>query len=757
MDKKLYKMMDWARIEQIVYSEEDHPSDFLGARYVSGGILIQSYFPSADKCFAIVQMNGIEKEIKMEKMDEEGFFACLVRSITKPRYKYHFRVIMGSKVIQIKDPYSFKSQIPEDILKKFNNGICYDIYKYLGAHVTTVNRTKGVNFAVWAPNAIRVSVVGDFNNWDGRCHQMNRLGDTGVFELFIPEIAENEIYKFEIKIKGGMVVLKSDPYGFFSQLRPDTASVIYNISGFEWTDNDFIQNRAVGQCDDKAISIYELYLGSFTNSKAGNEFANYREIADSLIPYIKEMGYTHVELMPVMEHPLDESWGYQVIGYYAPTSRYGTPNDFMYFINKMHKAGIYVILDWVPAHFPKDSHGLACFDGTCLYEHLDPRKGMHPEWGTLLYNYGRAEVSNYLIANALFWINEYHIDGLRFDAVASMLYLDYGRRDGDWIPNIYGGNENFESVEFIKHLNSINKKMNTGAIMIAEESTAWPKVTGDLNDDGLGFDFKWNMGWMNDYFSFIRQDPLFRKGCYGELTFSMIYAYSERFMLIYSHDEVVHGKSSLIGKMPGSIEDKFANMRLSFGYMYTHPGKKLSFMGNDIAEFDEWNEKRTVNWDLLQYEEHKQFNAYIKKLIEFYKSQSCLYELDNDVNGFEWINNISANESVIVFLRKNKAGKNLLVVCNFSGSNWDNYKIGVPFSGKYKEIFNSDLLEFGGKGFVNPRVKKTKSDECDGREFSIRIKIPALSMAVFECTPVDEELLKPNKRVSTYKNKKSVV
>lgn len=755
MDKKLYKMMDWARVEQIVYSEEDMPKEFLGAHYVSGGLMINSFFPEADKCVAIVKIGATTKEYKMDKMDENGFFSCLIRTLTKPKYSYRFRVTKGKKVYEVEDPYRFKSLIPDKVLKQFADGICYDIYDYLGAHVTSIDRVKGVDFAVWAPNAVRISVVGDFNEWDGRIHQMQRLGESGVFEIFIPGVESNSNYKFELKLKGGMVILKSDPYAFYSELRPDTASVVYDISKFKWHDDEFINNRNNIQGNDKPISIYEMYLGSFKKPTNGDKFCNYKEIANEVASYVKKMGYTHVELMPIMEHPFDASWGYQVIGYYAPTSRYGTPEDFMYFVDKMHENGIGVILDWVPAHFPRDTHGLSNFDGTCLYEHLDPRRGTHPDWGTLLYNYGRPEVSNYLIANALFWIKNYHADGIRMDAVASMLYLDYGRQN-DFVPNIYGGNEDLEAVEFIKHLNSINKKMNTGAIMIAEESTAWPKVTGALNDDGLGFDYKWNMGWMNDYLGFIRLDPLYRGGHYGELTFSMIYAYSEKFMLVFSHDEIVHGKSSLIGKMPGTIPEKFANLRLSFAYMYTHPGKKLSFMGMDIGEFDEWNEDRSVEWELLQYDEHRLFNDYVKSLIEIYRETPALYELDNKSNGFEWINNISTNETIIVFLRKDKAGNNVLVVCNFSNVDYDNYKIGVPFSGKYKEIFSSDDLRFGGKGFRNIRVKPSKKDECDGREYSIRVKVPALSVSMFTCEEVPYEELIPKKMIKNVNKKEKI-
>lgn len=741
MDRKLYKMMDWARIEQIVYSEEDNPHDFLGAHYVQGGLLIQCFIPGADACVALVKTATGEKSVKMDMMDEEGFFACLIRSFIKSKFTYKFKVSIGKETRIIEDPYRFKSMFSDSIQKKFSAGICYDIYDYLGAHTRRADNVKGVNFAVWAPNAMRVSVVGDFNDWDGRCHQMKRLKDSGIFEIFIPGIEEGAIYKYELKLKGGMVILKADPYGFYAETRPDTASKVFDINKYSWNDSDFTQSRAEFQAYDKPFSVYEIHLGSFAKPESG-EFYNYRELADRIIPYVKEMGYTHIELMPVMEHPLDESWGYQVIGYYAPTSRYGSPEDFMYFMDKMHENGIGVILDWVPAHFPRDVQGLSSFDGTCLYEDGNPQRGNHPDWGTLVFDYGKPEVSNYLISNALFWIKKYHADGLRIDAVASMLYLDYGRREGEWEKNIYGGNENLEAMELLKHLNSINKRMETGALIIAEESTAWPMVTGDLEEDGLGFDYKWNMGWMNDFLSFIRLDPLYRGGHYNELTFSMIYAYSERFVLVFSHDEVVHGKASMLSKMPGKRDRKFANLRAAIGYMYTHPGKKLSFMGQDIGQWDEWNEKNQVQWDLLQYDEHKQLNNYVKALNDFYRNNPALYEYDNKADGFEWINNISTQETIIVFLRKDKEGNNLLVICNFADVDRSDYKIGVPFSGKYKEVFSSDDVQFGGRGFTNPRVKRSKESECDGRVYSIRINVPALSVTVFKCEFFEPEALK---------------
>ncbi len=756
MDKKLYKMMDWARIEGLVYSEEDEPHDFLGGHYVLGGILIQAYLPGMDnikKICAVVKIGDAFKEHPMELMDETGFYAVLIRSLKKVKYSYYYKVYTtDGESYEMYDPYCYEPTVSDNDIKKHNAGILYDSYKVLGAHMRTINGVKGVSFAVWAPNAIRVSVVGDFNNWDGRRHQMRRLAEGGIFELFIPGVKEGAVYKYELKLKGDIIKFKADPYGFGAELRPATASVVRSISGFKWTDDEWVEKRKEFQGKDKPLSIYEVHLGSFRKPDDGREFYNYRELAPMIADYVLKMGYTHIEVMPVMEHPLDESWGYQVVGYYAPTSRYGTAHDLMYFMDYMHQKGIGVILDWVPAHFPKDDHGLAEFDGTCLYEHLDPRQGYHPHWKTSIYNYGRPQVSNYLLANALYWLKEYHADGIRMDAVASMLYLDYGKQDGGWVANIYGGNENLEAVEFLKHFNSIHGKNDDGTIVIAEESTAWPRVSGSLDEDGLGFDYKWNMGWMNDFTEFMRYDPLFRTGHYTELTFSMIYAYSEKFILVFSHDEVVHGKSSMLAKMPGNNWAKFANLRAAYGYMMTHPGKLLSFMGQDIGEWDEWNEKRSVEWDLLEYDEHRQLNLYVSDMLSFYKKHPALYEHDNEIEGFEWINNISANECIIVFLRKCES-ETLLTVCNFANISRDQYKIGVPFPGKYKEIFNSDDVKYGGTGYVNPRVKVSKVDECDTRPDSLRIKVAPLSVSVFRYDGPAEPRKAPVKKSGKDKKK----
>lgn len=738
MTKKLYKLMNWADIEAIVYSEEDNPHRLLGMHKCGSGQLVQFWYPGAQKAVVVSGTNRYE----MELADEEGYFAALVPKNVE-KYKYYVEATLQNGVVkEIYDPYNFEPVITKKDTQKFSSGIHYTIYELLGAHPMTLEGIKGVYFAVWAPNALRVSVVGDFNLWDGRVHQMRRLWDSGIFEIFVPCAHVNENYKFEIKLKSGLTYLKADPYGSYAQLRPETASVITDISGFQWSDDEWIKARKSYQPEQSPMSVYELYLGSFEkpDEKEERPYYNYRELAPKIIKYVKEMGYTHIELMPVMEHPFDASWGYQVIGYYAPTSRYGSPKDFMYFVNEMHKNGIGVILDWVPAHFPRDVQGLATFDGTCLYEHADPRQGSHPHWGTLIFNYGRPQVRNYLIANALYWLKVFHADGIRMDAVASMLYLDYGKNDGEWVANMYGGKENLEAIEFLKHVNSMIHKECPGALSIAEESTAWPKVTGDLKEDGLGFDLKWNMGWMNDFTGYMHLDPYFRGQHHGELTFSMIYAYSEKFMLVLSHDEVVHGKSSMIGKMPGEIADKFSNLRAAYGFMMMHPGKKLIFMGQDIAEFDEWNENRSVQWELLAYDQHKQMQNYVKELNAFYQSYPALYATDFTADGFEWINNISANENVIVFLRRGKTPKDtLLVVCNFANEKRKDYKIGVPYPGKYKELLNSDAKKFGGTNYVNARAIASKESECDDREDSVLIKMPALSVQVFGYTPFTEK------------------
>ena len=736
MNKRLYKLMNWAQIEEIVYSESDNPHELLGAHVTGSSVLVQTFQPGA-KSVRLQPVEG-DKSYKMEMADEEGYFAVLLPGKKIPDYEYIVEAQDGT-LKKVKDAYNYPPLITKEDTEKFNAGIHYMIYEKLGAHPEKIDDTEGVVFAVWAPNAMRVSVVGDFNGWDGRTHQMRRLWDSGIFELFIPGVKAGDCYKFEIKAKGGLTFLKADPYAFGQQFRPDSASVVRDINGFKWEDSKWMKNRAKMQAEDEPINVYEIYLGSFAKPEDGRDFYNYRELAPKIIEYVQKMGYTHVELMPVMEHPLDASWGYQVIGYYAPTSRYGNAEDFMFFMNEMHKAGIGVILDWVPAHFPRDTYGLAGFDGTCLYEHQDPRQGSHPHWGTLIYNYGRPEVRNYLIANALYWVEQYHADGIRIDAVASMLYLDYGKSDGQWVANIYGGNENLEAVEFLKHLNSIMKKRNEGVLMIAEESTAWPKVTGALDDDGLGFDLKWNMGFMNDYLSYIKTDPYFRSGRHNDLTFSMIYAYSERFMLVFSHDEVVHGKATLLGKMPGERVKQFANMRLTYAYHMTHPGKKLIFMGQDIGEYDEFNEARAVEWELLQNEEHAKLNRLVADMNKLYTTKPALYAKDTSWEGFEWINCITPNACMLSYIRKtDKPDETLVVVANFADVKQE-FRVGVPYEGKYKEILNTDARIYGGQDIVNKKVCSTVETEWDGKPYAIDMVSAPLSISIFSYTPYTDE------------------
>ncbi len=746
MEQNLYDLMDWAGIEELVYSEASNPHAMLGPHLTESGLLIQALIPTAAE--VVVKIASTGRKYPMELADEAGFFAVLIPR--KSMAAYTLLVTYDNGVTdEIHDPYAYAPQFASEDLKKFAAGIHYSIYEKMGAHPMTINGVSGVYFSVWAPCAMRVSVVGDFNLWDGRRHQMRRIGecDGSVFELFIPGLTTGVIYKYEVKTKAGLPMLKADPYGNYAELRPNNASVVWDINQYQWNDRAWMDKRAKTGTKDRPFNIYEVHLGSWMRKEAakdesgedivGSEFYNYREIAVRLADYVQDMGYTHVELMPVMEHPLDESWGYQVTGYYAPTSRYGTPDDFMYFMDYMHGRGIGVILDWVPAHFPRDAYGMANFDGTCVYEHMDPRKGSHPHWGTLIYNYGRPGVSNFLIANALFWAEKYHADAIRMDAVASMLYLDYGKNDGEWVPNIYGGNENLEAVEFLKHLNSVFKGRGDGAVIIAEESTAWPMVTGNAKEGGLGFDYKWNMGWMNDFTNYMRCDPYFRKNNYGELVFSMLYAYSEDFVLVFSHDEVVHGKGSMIGKMPGAtLETKAENLRTAYAFMMGHPGKKLLFMGQEYAQVSEWNEGASLEWGLLELPVHKNMQDYVRTLNKLYLEHPALYEMDYDPEGFEWINCSYQNESMVMFVRKSKkAGETLLFICNFDNMEHEKFRVGVPFEGRYKEIFNTDAKEFGGSGKVNGRVKSSKKIEWDEKEDSIEVNIPPMSVSIYTCTP----------------------
>ena len=619
----------------------------------------------------------------------------------------------------------------------FGEGTHYDIYKKLGAHIGYKNGKEGIYFAVWAPNAASVSVIGEFNGWQENACPMRRREPLGMYDAFVPEAKVGDLYKFYIRTKDGRELYKADPFANYSEMRPGNASRIADLTNFKWGDSAWINARMKKEPEREPMSIYEVHPGSWmkhpqtADDKDG--YYNYKELAHSLTDYVKKMGYTHVELMGIAEHPFDGSWGYQVTGYYAPTSRHGTPADFMYLVNYLHKNKIGVILDWVPAHFPKDAHGLAEFDGTCLYEYADPRKGEHPDWGTKVFDFGKSEVKNFLIANALFWIEQFHVDGLRVDAVASILYLDYGREAGQWVPNIYGGNKNLEAIEFFKHLNSVVLGRNHGTMMIAEESTAWPKVTGKPEEDGLGFSMKWNMGWMHDFLEYMKLDPYFRQYNHNKMTFSMTYAYSEKYILVLSHDEVVHLKCSMINKMPGEYDDKFANLKAGYSFMLGHPGKKLLFMGQDFGQFREWSEARELDWYLLGEEKHQQLQNYVQALLKLYKGNQSLYQLDQDPKGFEWINADDNTRSIFSFVRHNESGRNnLLFVINFTPVARPDYRVGVPRKKQYQLVLNSDDTAFGGSGKAQPEIYRAVKQECDGRPFSFAYDLPAYGVAVFK-------------------------
>ena len=616
----------------------------------------------------------------------------------------------------------------------FGQGNHYEIYKKLGAHEVTAGK-KGVYFAVWAPHAKSVSVIGEFNGWDAAADRMERQEPLGIYTVFVPEAKDGQMYKYCIETQSGELIYKADPFANYAELRPGTASRITDISHLKWTDDRWMESRKKWDNKENPLSIYEVHMGSWMRHPGREDegFYTYREFAEAITKYVKKMGYTHVELMGIAEHPFDGSWGYQVTGYFAPTSRYGTPEDFAYMINYLHRNRIGVILDWVPAHFPKDAHGLADFDGTPTFEYADPRKGEHPDWGTKIFDYEKPQVRNFLIANALFWIEHFHVDGLRVDAVASMLYLDYGKQDGQWVPNKYGGNQNLEAIEFFKHLNSVVLGRNPGTMMIAEESTAWPKVTGNPEDDGLGFSLKWNMGWMHDFTEYMKLDPYFRKNAHHMMTFSMEYAYSENYILVLSHDEVVHLKCSMLNKMPGEGFDKYANLKAAYAFMTGHPGKKLLFMGQEFAQLREWSEERELDWFLLSEEPHQQIQNWYRDLLHLYKKHSALYELDNDPAGFEWINKDDIFRSIFSFVRHSKGKKkNLLFVCNFTPVAREDYRVGVPTKRQCKLVLNSDEKEYGGSGEKRTEIYKPVKKECDGQKYSFAYPLPAYGVAVFE-------------------------
>ncbi|MFN2373716.1 MAG: 1,4-alpha-glucan branching protein GlgB [Cyclonatronaceae bacterium] len=645
-------------------------------------------------------------------------------------YRLDIEYSNGSNRV-IRDPYSFTPLISDYDLQLWGEGNHSKAYEFMGAHIRELNGSTGVHFVVAAPSAARVSVVGSFNNWDGRCHVMRKYVDQGIWEIFIPGLEDGEQYKYEIKPHGfGPPFLKSDPYGFYYEKRPKTASVIKNINTFTWSDDTWMKKRSPGR--DKPVSVYELHLGSWKRHITDNSFYTYRELAEHLIPYVLDLGYTHIELLPIAEHPYDPSWGYQITGYFAPTSRFGNPEDFMFFVNECHRNDLGVIIDWVPAHFTKDDHGLREFDGTHLYEHADPRQGEHRDWGTKIFNFGRVEVKNFLLSNALFWLEKYHIDGLRVDAVASMLYLDYSREAGDWVPNKFGGRENLEAIEFLKKFNELAHKEFPGVTTFAEESTSWPMVSHPTYLGGLGFDYKWNMGWMNDTLKYIEVDPLYRKYHHNQLTFSLIYAFSETFILPFSHDEVVHLKKSMLSKMPGDNWQKFANLRLLMGYQYCHPGKKLLFMGSEFGQWGEWNCEQELDWPLLQYETHQGIKKTVQTLNQIYKSEKALHQLDFDWSGFKWLDFSDVDQSVISFIRFAE-NRDDFVICafNFTPRTHHDYIFGVPRHGSYKEIFNSDDPGFGGSGVINTDIHSTDG-EWHGEPAHISVSLPPLGCIIIK-------------------------
>ena len=737
MQEKKDQWINWVEYDELLAGHHNAPHNLLGLHEFGKGQVFTVYRPEAQK-ITVTDKNG-KHALELEEIQEgSGFFG---KYVPDHKYKkpYLLHIQYGENdIVTTADPYSFDPQLSNDDLYLFAEGNHYNIYEKLGAHPRTIDGVKGVYFAVWAPHARAVSVVGDFNMWDGRLHLMRTLNVSGIYEIFIPGVKTGAVYKYQILTRTGEILMKSDPYANCAELRPNNASVVADLNVYHWNDHRWMHDRAketrqsLGQ---KPMAIYEMHLGSWRKrvEDDDNGFFSYRELAPMIAKYVHEMGYTHVELMGIAEHPFDGSWGYQVTGYYAPTRRYGNPDDFMYFVDYMHDKGIGVILDWVPAHFPKDAYGLGMFDGQPLYEHPDPRRGEHPHWGTYIFNYNKREVSNFLLANGLFWMKKFHVDGLRVDAVASMLYLDYGKDDGEWLPNEDGGNENYDAINLFRHMNSEFEKQVPGCMIIAEESTAWPKVSTSVRDGGLGFTFKWNMGWMNDFLEYMHMDPLFRSGNHGKLTFSMDYAYSENFIQVLSHDEVVHGKGSMINKMPGELDDQFANLRAAYGFMYGHPGKKLLFMGQEFAQYREWSESRSLDWYLLGEERNKQMQAYVKALNALYRKNEALYVNDYDIMGFEWMSCLNADQSTVSFVRRGKTTKKqLLFVCNFTPVKREDFRVGVPCSGEYSLILTSDDKAYGGTGVRN--AKKVTADKItfDGRDYSIKMTLPPLSVTVYQ-------------------------
>ena len=725
-------------MNRLVSGEAGDPFTLLGAHPLKGetgpAVVVRALLPGA-RSVTVLDLDP-DAEIETRRINDQGLFEAVLPGKKEIR-PYRLRVDFGTNVpATFYDCYSFSPVLSEDDLYLFNQGNQYRIYDKLGAHPFSHQGVSGVFFAVWAPSATRVSLVGDFNQWNGLRHQMRSRGSSGVWELFVPHLKPGLLYKFEIRTGDGTLLIKSDPFAFHFEKRPKTAAVVHDIEGFPWTDQDWMTERAAQNSLSLPATIYEVHLGSWRRRvEEDNRWLTYEEAADELVPYVKDMGFNYVQFLPLSEHPFDASWGYQVTGYYAPTSRHGTPQDLMYLVDRCHAEGLGVILDWVPAHFPKDPHGLEYFDGTHLYEHADPRQGLQRDWDTLIFNYGRDEVRNFLTANALFWLDKYHFDGLRVDAVASMLYLDYSREEGDWIPNRFGGRENLEAIDFIKNLNTKVFELFPGVVTIAEESTSWPGVTLPVHLGGLGFMYKWNMGWMHDMLTFISKDPVHRRFHMDKLTFALLYAFHENFILPLSHDEVVHGKASLLSKMPGDDWQKLANLRLLLGYMYGEPGKKTLFMGAELGQWSEWSHDKALEWDLLQYEPHKGLQNFVRDLNRVYCSEPALYELDYDPEGFQWIDFRDTDANVVSFIRKGKDPEQILIfVFNFTPVPRMDYRIGAPRPGFYREVINSDSAAYGGsnigvKGGVTAETRPWHNQPC-----SLSLNLPPLGMLVLKPT-----------------------
>ncbi len=729
-------------INKVVNSEHHDPFEVLGYHnFEEKGkkySVIRVFNPLAKQIFILNDLFP-ETEYEMKRITNNGVFELTFEK-EKIKLPYRLKVLdYLDKTSITYDTYAFLPILSDYDMYLYSEGKHERIYDKLGAHMITIDDIDGVFFSVWAPNAMRVSIIGDFNNWDGRCHQMRVRSSSGIWELFIPEIDEFTLYKYEIKTQYRSVLTKSDPFAFYSELRPRTASIVYDMERFEWNDDQWLNRREYYNGYEAPMAIYEVHLGSWMRFvEDDNRYLNYRELAVELVDYVKRLGYTHIEIMPVAEHPFDGSWGYQVTGYYSVTSRYGEPDDFKYFVDYCHRHNIGVILDWVPGHFPTDGHGLINFDGTCLYEHADPRQGKHMDWDTLIFNYGRNEVKNFLMSNALFWFDKYHIDGLRVDGVASMLYLDYSRKEGEWVPNQYGGRENIEAIEFLKLVNERIYSLYPGAMTIAEESTAWSGVSKPTYVGGLGFGFKWNMGWMNDILSYIKIDPIFRHYHQNMITFALLYAFHENFVLVLSHDEVVHGKGSILSKMPGDVWQKFANVRLLYAFMYGHPGKKLLFMGAEIGQWKEWDHDNSLDWHLLDFSSHSKLQKYLIDLNHLYKHEPALYEKDFDPQGFEWIDFSDIDNCIISFIRIANDPKDFLVfVCNFTPVPRHNYKVGVPQHAFYKEVLNSDSAEYWGSNIGNHGGLWSDELHWQNRPFSLNLTIPPLSCVILK--PVYEQ------------------